>query len=167
MLHVHLSESALTGSDDVELARVEATRSFVTADQVRAWCADPSTRVTVRPVIDLAGQISLDAYEIPDRLAEQIRERDHTCVFPWCRRPARRCDLDHITPFTEGGPPGQTSTGNLATLCRRHHRLKTFGGWTYQRTGTTSYEWTSPHGQHYRRDHTGTIPLDPPDAPEP
>ncbi|CAA9376160.1 MAG: hypothetical protein AVDCRST_MAG06-529, partial [uncultured Nocardioides sp.] len=23
---------------------------------------------------------------------------DRTCVFPWCTRPARSCDLDHSTP---------------------------------------------------------------------
>ena len=57
-------------------------------------------------------------------------------------------DLDHIVPYVppdEGGPPGQTNPQNLAPLCRRHHRAKTFTGWTYQRARDGAYTWTSPH----------------------
>src|SRR6185436_7551419 len=54
VLHVHLSEDAITAPDSrLHLARVANTRSFVDAEQVRAWCRRPGTRVTVRPVIDL------------------------------------------------------------------------------------------------------------------
>ena len=167
VLHVHLSATALTDTTNgAELARVENPRSFVTAEQVRAWCGAAGTSLTVRPVLDLAGQIQVDAYEAPDRLADQVRLRDGTCVFPWCRRSARRCDLDHLRPYAGGGPPGQTSTANLAALCRRHHRLKTFGGWTYSRTGPASYLWTSPHGHRYRRDPTGTQPATESDIPD-
>jgi hypothetical protein len=162
VLHVHLSDSALGGSarDDggLELARVENTRSFVTAEQVRAWCGTAGARVTVWPVLDLAEQIRVDAYEIPDRLAEQVRLRDGTCAFPWCRRTARACDLDHVTPYDRGG---STSSDNLAALCRRHHRLKTFGGWSYTTSAPGRFTWTSPHGHRYRRDRHGTVPLDP------
>jgi hypothetical protein len=73
-------------------------------------------------------------------------------------RRARACDLDHLQPYTpmdDGGPPGQTSPANLACLCRRHHRAKTFAGWHYRRlgdddTGGSMYEWTSPHLRTYR-----------------
>ena len=37
----------------LHLARVENHRQIVTADQVRTWCANPDTAVTVKPVIDL------------------------------------------------------------------------------------------------------------------
>ena len=59
------------------------------------------------------------------------------------------CDLDHIDPYIsldDGGPPGQTHPGNLAPLCRRHHRAKTFGRFTYRRLDDGSYEWTLPTG---------------------
>src|SRR4051812_39825065 len=42
VLYVHISQAALTGSTGVgacDLARVENTRGFVAADQVRSWCA--------------------------------------------------------------------------------------------------------------------------------
>jgi hypothetical protein len=88
-----------------------------------------------------------------------VRWRDRTCVYPGCNRPAEACDLDHIeeyVPLDEGGPPGQTGPGNLAPLCRRHHRAKTFGAFTYRRLPDGSYEWTLP---------TGTvITTDPPTA---
>ena len=102
---------------------------FVDADQVRTWCGVPGTTVTVKPVLDLAEHLHVDQYQVPDRLADQAAERDLTCVFPWCTRPAEACDTDHVIPYTEGGP---TASDNLAPLCRRHHRLKTHhSGWGY------------------------------------
>ncbi len=56
VLHVHLTDTALTGgTDSVEgcLARVENTRSPIWVDRVRDWCASPHVQVTVRPVKDL------------------------------------------------------------------------------------------------------------------
>ena len=38
----------------LHLARVANTRSFVDADQVRAWCGLPGATVTVKPVVDLS-----------------------------------------------------------------------------------------------------------------
>jgi hypothetical protein len=110
--------------------------------------------VTVTPVVDLAEHVHVDVYEVPDRLKERIALRDHACVFPWCSRPARRCDCDHIQPWDEGG---QTCTCQLAPLCRSHHRLKTHGSWTYTTLEPGTYLWTSPHGYQYLRDHTGTL----------
>jgi len=176
VIHVHLSEAALTDLDPnacggVDLARVEKTRSFVLAEQVREWCRDTSTQVVVKPVIDLRDQVAVDAYEIPDRIAERVRLTRPTCVFPHCTRPARGCDLDHVDEYVracDGGPPGQTSTANLAPLCRRHHRVKTHPSltgagperrWRYRRLLDGSFVWTSPHDQQYLVDPHGTIPL--------
>ena len=126
------------------------------------WCADSRTKITVKPVIDLNAQLHTDAYAVPDRIREQVILRDRTCVFPWCTRPARGCDIDHVIPHdpdaeAEGRPqPGPTQTDNLAALCRFHHRLKTHTAWRYQMTDNGCFEWTSPHGHTYRRDQTGT-----------
>src|SRR3954452_15198989 len=53
VLYVHISQAALTGTGvgGCDLARVENTRGFVLADQVRGWCADPDAQVIVKPVI--------------------------------------------------------------------------------------------------------------------
>jgi 5-methylcytosine-specific restriction endonuclease McrA len=155
VLHVHLSEQAIATPDTrLHLARVANTRSFVDADQVRTWCGVPGTTVTVKPVLDLAEHLHVDQYQVPDRLADQAAERDLTCVFPWCTRPAEHCDTDHVIPYAEGG---QTASDNLAPLCRRHHRLKTHhSGWGYTVLEPGSYLWSSPHGYQFLRDHRGT-----------
>src|SRR6188508_927633 len=155
VLHVHLSAEAIAAPDaKLHLARVANTRSFVDAEQVRGWCGLPGTTVTVKPVVDLAEHVHVDQYQVPDRFAEQATERDVTCVFPWCTRPAEKCDLDHVIPYAEGGP---TASDNLGPLCRRHHRLKTHHpGWGYTVLEPGTYLWSSPHGYQFLRDHRGT-----------
>jgi len=141
--------------------------SLLTKTQMAAWCGAPESRITVRPVIDLAStsstdpSLATDTYVIPEKIREHVILRDRTCVFPWCNRNARRCDLDHITPFDPEGRPGQTSIDNLAPLCRRHHRLKTHSAWTYSVIEPGSYLWRSPYGYTYLRDRGGTEDLTP------
>jgi len=158
--------------------RLEEGQRLVLLDQVRDWCADSRTKLNIKPVIDLNTDLHTDAYEIPDRIREIVILRDRTCVFPWCTRPARGCDLDHVIEFdrdaaAQGRPqPGPTRTDNLAALCRTHHRIKTHTAWRYRMTAPGVFEWTSPHGHRYRRDRTGTSPIepsaaDPPGIPRP
>lgn len=139
VLHVHLSEQAIRSRDVSAPARVEnAGGHLVTAGQIADWCGADASQIVVKPVVDLAEHIHVTSYEVPHRLAEQAELRDQTCVFPWCTRPARRChsaeghscDHDHVVPHARGGP---TCTCNIAPLCRRHHRLKTHGSWSYHR----------------------------------
>ena len=66
----------------------------------------------------------------------------------------------HIEPYTTTGPPGQTSTENLAPESRFHHRVKTHGRWTLRRLPGRVREWTSPHGFKWRVDRTGTHRID-------
>ncbi|GEP33716.1 hypothetical protein NSZ01_14840 [Nocardioides szechwanensis] len=150
VLHLH---------DDSNVGRCDNTRSPVLAETIREWCSNPHPTIIVKPVKDLADHIHVAAYEVPDRLAEQDALVDHHCVFPWCTRPARSCDIDHAVPYGEGGP---TCSCNTAPLCRGHHRLKTHGGWTYEVLDRGTYLWHTPHGHLFRRDPTGTEPLDPP-----
>jgi hypothetical protein len=159
VVYVHLAERAITGTSnslhvDLDLARVENHRQGVTAEQVRAWCANPDTSVVVKPVIDLNEHVGVDSYEIPDRLREQTELRHGSCVFPWCTRPARRCDCDHVAAYDKGG---STCSCNIAPLCRRHHRLKTHSTWTYTALEPGSFLWSSPHGYQFLRDHQGTL----------
>jgi hypothetical protein len=158
-LHLHASADPTS-----PLVRVEETRSFVLIDRLAEWCTNPATQLDVKPVIDLAEHISVEAYEVPDRLATQTQLRDLTCVFPHCTRPARRCDCDHAIPHAQGGT---TCSCNIAPLCRRHHRLKTHSSWTYTILDPGTYLWSSPHGYQFLRDHHGTLDVSPdPDPPD-
>lgn len=151
-LFVHLTDTALWGLQPV--ARCELANQPVLEQQVREWCGRTDTHVTVTGVIDLAEHHHVEAYEVPDRLALRSELIHGTCVFPHCRRRARRCDSDHRIPHAEGGP---TCLCNLAPLCRRHHRLKTLRGWRYDKLGPATYRWKSPHGLQFQRDPTGTV----------
>jgi hypothetical protein len=175
VIHAHF-DASMSGEQTVfgPTGRMENGQRLVLLDQIRSWCADSRTKVTIKPVIDLNTQLTAQGYEIPDRIREQVQLRDRTCVFPRCTRPARGCDMGHVIAYdhdadAKGRPqPGPTSTDNLACLCRFHHRLKTHSAWRYETPAPGVFEWTSPHGHRYRRDHTGTTdldPLDPPAAP--
>ncbi len=140
-IYAHVDADSLNSSD---LAVVENTRSNVLIDQIRSWCGS-ATKVIVKEVIDLNENLVCDGYEPSERLREQVVLRDPTCVFPYCTRPSRRCDLDHQVPYDEGG---ETSSDNLSPLCRRHHRAKTHSGWGYTTSAPGVHEWTSPSGLH-------------------
>ena len=86
-------------------------------------------------------------YEPPQPLVDFILARDRRCRFPGCRQPARICDIDHAIPWEEGG---KTSKENLGLLCRRHHRMKTHGGWKLISFEDGSCEWTSPEGKIFK-----------------
>ena len=109
----------------------------------RSRC-DPSSTSGRRPAVD--------QHDPPDAMRETVVLRDAHCVFPGCHRDSRICDLDHITeylPMEDGGPPGQTWPGNLAPLCRSHHRVKTHTAWRYKRLDDGSYVWTAPTGHQH------------------
>ncbi|WP_191279007.1 HNH endonuclease signature motif containing protein [Nocardioides flavus (ex Wang et al. 2016)] len=172
VIHAHF-DATLSGDTTIfgPTGRMENGQRLVLLEQIQAWCGDTRTRVTIKPVIDLHTQLTGQTRKIPATIREQIILRDRTCVFPNCGRPARGCDIDHLVPWdehveAEGRPqPGPTTTSNLAALCRFHHRLKTHSPWRYAMVAPGVFEWTAPHGYRYRRDHTGTTELDPPDPP--
>jgi hypothetical protein len=168
VIHAHF-DASLSGDATVfgPTGRMENGQRLVLLEQIQSWCAESRTEVTITPVIDLHAELTAQVYKTPDHIREQIILRDRTCVFPGCSRPARRCDVDHIIEYdhdaeAEGRPqPGPTTTSNLACLCRFHHRLKTHSAWRYEMVAPGVFEWTSPHGHRYRRDHTGTTNLEP------
>ena len=87
--------------------------------------------------------LATDAYRPGRRLTELVKARDGRCRFPGCHVAARCCDLDHLTPW----PAGPTTAGNLACLCRRHHRVKQRPGWTVRIHPDATLTWTDPTGR--------------------
>jgi len=88
-----------------------------------------------------------ETYSPPQALIDFLIARDRTCRFPGCRRSAALSDLDHAQSWEEGGT---TSLDNLGALCRRHHLLKTHGGWSIESRADGSCTWTSPLGKVYQ-----------------
>lgn len=131
---------------------------LVTVALLQAWCGH--SQVVVKPILDLTTEaVSSGRFPSPS-VRDHVVETARCCVFPYCERRAEACDLDHVTPYDTAGPPGQTRSGNLAPLCRLHHRVKTFTGWRYDQTTPGTYHWTSPHGHRYRVTRHGTEGLD-------
>jgi len=50
-----------------------------------------------------------------------IEVRDRQCTHPYCDVPVQRCQVDHIVPFSQGGP---TTQENGRLLCGFHNRLR-------------------------------------------
>ena len=145
--------AAATGVAEV---RIGARSAAVPALTAWALAAGGTWR---RLVTDPASGVVIDVgrtrYRPPAGLADLVRARDRACVFPTCQTPAERCDIDHLTAWSQGGT---TSLDNLATLCEAHHRLKHTPGWTLTRdqaTGTLS--WHTPDKTIYQRHPDGTI----------
>lgn len=87
-----------------------------------------------------------ETYEPPQALVDFVIARDRICRFPGCRNSAMRGDIDHAQSWESGG---ETNPENLGALCRRHHRLKTHGGWHLVSHSDGSCDWTSPHGRTF------------------
>jgi hypothetical protein len=84
---------------------------------------------------------------LPDTAMRRfIQKRDQHCRFPGCARNARRCEPDHVIPYSRGGP---TAIWNLASLCKHHHRVKHQAGWTLTMTRDGICTWADPHGRQY------------------
>ena len=154
-LYIHVSEDSF--SRDAEgVARFEGIGP-VTTDQAKKWLGH--CQVTVKPVIDLANQAPVDAYEIRDRLREALHLRSPVDVFPYATNPTRAKQADHSDPYVDpgdGGPPDQTRLDNLGPMVTFHHRIKTHGRWRVKQVFNGVFVWRSPHGRLFLVDSTGT-----------
>jgi len=70
-----------------------------------------------------------------------IEIRDQQCSHPYCDRPAKYCQIDHIKPYSQGG---LTTQANGRLLCSFHNR------WIYE------------HEQRYGRSERSTDERNPP-----
>lgn len=156
ILYAHLTDEVLLAGQGV--ARVEGYGP-VYVDRLHELLGHD--QVVIQPVIDLRVGVSVDAYEIPRRIREQVKLTYPVEQFPYgTAMTTDSIDLDHIEPFDPHGPPKQTSTANLVPLRRFSHRVKTHGGWGFQRIDERTVEWTTRHGFVFRVDHLGTHRVD-------
>jgi hypothetical protein len=65
----------------------------------------------------------------PPGLRRAVEQRDWHCVFAGCHAPSYWCDVHHLVHWADDG---ETSLGNSALLCERHH-TKVHHGFTVVR----------------------------------
>lgn len=129
-----------------------------------AATAPSFVRVLTHPETGAVLSVGRDRYRVPADLRRAVQIRDVTCRFPGCRRPARRCDLDHAKAWTaENGP---TEDANLECLCPKHHRLKHEMSWTPRLEADGRVRWRTPLGITYWTEPGGTWPPRPAPPPE-
>ena len=149
---------AQPAASPAEVAEVRIGARSAAVPALTAWALAAGgtwRRLVTDPVGGTVVDVGRTRYRPPAGLADLVRARDRACVFPTCQTPAERCDIDHLTAWSQGGT---TSLNNLVTLCEAHHRLKHTPGWALTRdqaTGTLS--WHTPDKTIYQRHPDGTI----------
>ncbi|WP_423464492.1 HNH endonuclease [Promicromonospora sp. MS192] len=159
VVRVTVPAGVLLGLDDA--AADLAGFGPLPAEVARTVATDATwQRLVTDPVTGTLVDYSTTVYQPGSVLRRAVQARDETCTFPHCEHPATWADLDHVVPFDHDldpaaqapGTPGQTRADNLQALCRRHHLLKTHGGWAVVRdpvSGITT--WTAPSGRTHAR----------------
>lgn len=123
----------------------ESVRELVLADT-----SSTMRRLVTDPITGHLLDIGRRRYVIPESLREFIEIRDQRCRFPGCNARAVAAEIDHAVPWDAGG---QSDRSNLGALCKRHHQVKTHGGWTITSSDDTgACRWRAPSGSTYAHD---------------
>ncbi len=112
-------------------------------------------RIVYQPDTGELLDVGRESYRPPRRIRQHVEVRDRTCRAPGCVRPAKYSDIDHITPWNDGGI---TAVENLAALCRTHHVLKTHGEWQYELSDSGAV-WKIPGDHELQRDNSNFLDL--------
>ena len=169
VVQVVIDVATLAGAAD--LPGILARYGIIDPTLVRALAADArwqallthhGTPVHLGP-LGPTGTAAAHTYTPSSAVAAMVRARDTHCRFPGCVVPAASCDLDHVQPFDHTRPEhgGPTTVGNLACLCRRHHRAKTAHAWSVTMDPDGTHHWTGPTGATSTTTPTG-LPHPPP-----
>ena len=149
---------SLFSTTPVEVAEVRIGARNTAVPAMTAWALAAGgtwRRLVTDPASGTVLDVGRTRYRPPVGLADLVRARDKTCVFPTCQTPASRCDIDHLTAWSQGGT---TSLDNLVVLCQAHHRLKHTPGWALTRDRDSGVlSWHTPDRTVYRRHPDGTI----------
>ena len=161
VLHYHLSDAIFsTGQPRDGLVRPDNGDDLITVTQLVDFLTDTGCPVKVVPVVNPDQIPPVDGYQIPQRIRDAVRYRNFADVFPYGTCTSATMDLDHTIAYQhDGGPPGQTSTGNLGPLARSSHRAATHGGWRERQPVPGTYLWRSPSGWIYLVTNHGTLNL--------
>jgi hypothetical protein len=162
-VNVTVAYTTLIGVDD-QPAHLQGYGPITAAVARRIAAQGTWRRLLTDPASGAVLDVGRERYTPPPDLADHVIARDQTCRFPTCTRPAAGCDLDHTTPFEQGGT---TSAANLGPLHRGHHNDKTHHRWRLQQPEPGRFVWTAPTGHRYDVDPeiVGLLPQPPPAPP--
>ena len=140
VIHVVAEEATLTGRSD-NPAYVLGGNTLIPGELL----IELAKQARLSPLIHPADLPAERGYQPSRALADFVRARDLTCRAPGCDKPATQSDIDHTIPH----PYGPTHAGNLKSLCRRCHILKTFWGWRDKQLADGTVIWNLPGEQTY------------------
>lgn len=133
------------GSNVAELAGY----GIITAAWARTLmeAASTVTLLVTDPSTGQAVAVGERTYRPQQDVRDKVVTALPSCIFTGCSCRAEKCDCEHCKAFHRKHPElgGSTNLENLFPVCRLHHRLKTFGGWSYNR-GQDGIEVRSPLG---------------------
>ena len=140
VIYVVAEQASVDGSGEAP-GVVLGAEGLIPADMVAELAKSAKLQPLIPPV-----DVPEPRYIPSAELAAFVRSRDLTCRAPGCDRPAVDCDLDHTVAYHNGG---RTHASNLKALCRKHHLLKTFGGWHDKQLPDGTVIWLLPDGRTY------------------
>ena len=161
MAEGYLSKSGTAHSDDrylvhvhtdMETLKANGTGSESEIDEGRNISAETSRRLScdagvVHWLENKEGEtlsVGRKTRSIPPAIRRALKRRDHGCRWPGCSC-SRFVDAHHITHWADGG---ETNIKNLATLCRRHHRMVHEEGFGVHFHADGHVIFTDPQGRH-------------------
>jgi hypothetical protein len=140
VIYVVAEQASIEGNGETPGVVIGA-EGLISADMVAELARSAKLQPLIPPV-----DVPEPRYTPSAKLAAFVRARDLTCRAPGCDRPAVDCDLDHTVAYHSGG---RTHASNLKALCRKHHLLKTFGGWRDKQLPDGTVIWLLPDGRTY------------------
>jgi hypothetical protein len=146
--NVHLTVPALSMLGRSEEPAMLEGYGPIDPETARQWAGndDSWVRILTHPETGAVLSVGRTKYKIPKAMRRYVHFQDQTCIFGPCGTPAEHCEIDHIHEWQDGGA---TEVQNLASLCRRHHKLKTYTGWSYEQLPGRIIRWTDPLGVQY------------------
>jgi hypothetical protein len=122
-----------------------------------AMVRDVAKTARLQPVRVAKDAATEPQYRPSAALAQFVRNRDLTCRWMGCDKPAWQADIDHTVPY----PLGPTHPSNNGCFCRFHHLLKTFhcgpGGWRVTQLPDGTMVFTTPSGRVHTTEPLGAM----------
>lgn len=107
----------------------------------RRFCCDARIQPVIIGSEGTAVAVGSESYQVPRWMRRLVLRRDdYRCTHPGCHM-KRFVDIHHIKPW----PAGPTEPGNLATICRFHHKLVHEHNWRVRLIDGV-VRWFRPNG---------------------